>query len=217
MTATPEVMTPPASRRRARKGEGELLREEILDAAEALLIEKGHPDAVSIRAVAARVGVSPPAIYLHFADKDELFFHSCARNMEELADRLVAAGQEGSMLERLEAMGRAYIRFGLERGERYEVMFVARPPQSIVDDPEIEIPGVRALRATEAVVAAGIESGELRADLDPAATAASLWAAVHGTVLVLLGADAKPGFEMPADEQVIESTIEMVRSGLQAR
>jgi hypothetical protein len=67
------------------------------------------------------------------------------------------------------------------------------------------------------VVAAGIESGELRADLDPAATAASLWAAVHGTVLVLLGTDAKPGFDMPADERVIESTIEMVRSGLQAR
>jgi AcrR family transcriptional regulator len=75
MTATPEILTPAASRRRARKGEGELLREEILDAAEALLIEKGHPDAVSIRAVAARVGVSPPAIYLHFADKDELFYH----------------------------------------------------------------------------------------------------------------------------------------------
>ena len=70
---SPASSIPTASRRtRARRGEGERLREEILDAAERLLIETGNRDAVSIRAVAEAVGVTPPSIYLHFADKTEL-------------------------------------------------------------------------------------------------------------------------------------------------
>jgi AcrR family transcriptional regulator len=39
---------------------------------------------VSIRAVAEAVGVTPPSIYLHFADKNELIFAICERCMDEL-------------------------------------------------------------------------------------------------------------------------------------
>ncbi len=60
-------------------GEGELLRDEILDAAEALLVRHGSMDAVPLRSVATAVGVSAPSIYLHFADKDDLFFAVCDR------------------------------------------------------------------------------------------------------------------------------------------
>ena len=59
---------------RARRGEGERLRAEILAAAERLLIDTGDESAVSIRAVAEAVGVTPPSIYLHFADRNELLF-----------------------------------------------------------------------------------------------------------------------------------------------
>ena len=62
----------PLRRRRAPRGSGEQLREEILDATTELLLETGHAKAVSIRSVAQRVGVTPPSIYLHFADKDAL-------------------------------------------------------------------------------------------------------------------------------------------------
>ena len=59
---------PAHPRRRARRGEGERLREEILVAARELLAETNDADAVSVRAVAERVGVSTPSIYLHYAD-----------------------------------------------------------------------------------------------------------------------------------------------------
>jgi AcrR family transcriptional regulator len=55
-------------RRRARRGEGEKLREEILEAAERLLLQTGSEEMVQVRAVAEAVGVTPPSIYLHFAD-----------------------------------------------------------------------------------------------------------------------------------------------------
>jgi len=64
-------------RRRAPRGQGRKLREEILAAAERLLRETGDQEAVSIRAVADAVGVTPPSIYLHFADKTDLIFAIC--------------------------------------------------------------------------------------------------------------------------------------------
>src|SRR5581483_12470957 len=76
-------MTAVAHRKRAARGQGQLLREEIIAAAERLLIERGSEDAVSIRAIADAVGVTPPSIYMHFADKDELFMAVCEARFDE--------------------------------------------------------------------------------------------------------------------------------------
>ena len=86
-------------RRRAPRGSGEQLREEILDAATELLLETGHAKAVSIRSVAQRVGVTPPSIYLHFADKDTLLDAVCARYFEKLDEEMqrVAADQPSTI------------------------------------------------------------------------------------------------------------------------
>lgn len=73
------TVPPLTRRRRAPRGSGVYLRDEILDAATQLLLDTGHAKAVSIRAVAQRVGVTPPSIYLHFADKDALLDAVCAR------------------------------------------------------------------------------------------------------------------------------------------
>ena len=98
---------PPSRRRRARRGQGERLREEILAAAERLLIRTGDMEQVSIRAVADEVGVTPPSIYLHFADKLELIFAVCERHFASF-DRILfmskpAATPEGWSNERLMA------------------------------------------------------------------------------------------------------------------
>ena len=78
----------PLRRRRAPRGSGEQLRDEILDATTELLLETGHAKAVSIRSVAQRVGVTPPSIYLHFADKDALLDAVCARYFEKLDEEM---------------------------------------------------------------------------------------------------------------------------------
>ena len=72
-------------RARARRGEGEHLREEILEAATRLVAETGSVDAVSMRMIADAVGVSPPSLYLHFADKSELVFACCDAQFSRLA------------------------------------------------------------------------------------------------------------------------------------
>jgi AcrR family transcriptional regulator len=62
------------------------LHDDIVDAAEELLIRTGSEDAVSIRAVADAVGVTPPSIYRHFDDKQHLLFVVCSRHFARLAD-----------------------------------------------------------------------------------------------------------------------------------
>ncbi len=93
-------------RHRAARGQGEALRGEILAAARDLLAETGNQDAVSVRAVAERVGVTTPSIYLHFKDKDDLLDAVCAEVFEALGVALgEAAALDGTPVERLMAAG----------------------------------------------------------------------------------------------------------------
>jgi AcrR family transcriptional regulator len=122
-------------RRRAPRGSGDQLREEILDATTDLLLETGHAKAVSIRAVAHRVGVTPPSIYLHFVDKDALLDAVCARYFERLdvVMQQLAADQP-TTIERLRAQGMAYVRFALDNPELYRIATMGDPmPGSDVD------------------------------------------------------------------------------------
>ncbi len=122
------VIASTSSRRhRAARGQGEALRGEILAAARDLLAETGNQDAVSVRAVAERVGVTTPSIYLHFKDKDDLLDAVCTEVFEALGVALgEATAQGGSPLERLMAQGRAYVRFALDKPEHYRLAFMIR-------------------------------------------------------------------------------------------
>jgi AcrR family transcriptional regulator len=124
------VTVEPLKRRRAPRGSGEQLRDEILDATTELLLEAGHEKLVSIRSVAKRVGVTPPSIYLHFADKDTLLDAVCARYFERLDEVMQQVVREHTAtVDRLWAQGMAYVRFALHTPELYRIatMGEARP------------------------------------------------------------------------------------------
>ena len=71
-----------------------MTRRSLLDAAGALL-DAGGPDAVTLREVGARAGVSRSAPYRHFADKESLLTALATNAMNELGDRLEAPGDGG--------------------------------------------------------------------------------------------------------------------------
>jgi AcrR family transcriptional regulator len=113
-------------RRRAHRGEGERLREEILTAATRLLVEQGDEGSVSIRDIADSVGVTPPSIYRHFADKDSLFIAVGTASMEELLRRSRAAAEGAAdPLEEMGRRGEAYIHFALDNPDHYRVAIPA--------------------------------------------------------------------------------------------
>ncbi|MFN8226855.1 MAG: TetR/AcrR family transcriptional regulator [Mycobacterium sp.] len=170
-------------RQRSPRGSGEQLRDEILDAATELLLVTGDAKAVSIRSVAQRVGVTPPSIYLHFADKEALLDAVCARYFEKLHVQMQrAAVGRPSAIEILRAQGHAYIRFAVANPELYRIatMGEGRPGSDI--DTVLASSAFGYLRGS---VQALMDQG-IYAPGDPTTITLELWSAVHGIAALLI-------------------------------
>jgi AcrR family transcriptional regulator len=185
--------SPAASRTRARRGDGELLHEEILAAAEQLLVETGDKESVSIRAIADAVGVTPPSIYLHFPDKETLMFAVGDRQFARFDEALeTAAAGASDPVNALERRGEAYVRFGLDHPEAYRIMFMGR--STLVDRhvDTVEKAGTTAFEHLVTAVQRAIDAGGLRADVDPLQGAIFLWTGMHGITSLLISLAAFP-------------------------
>ena len=207
-----------AVRTRAARGEGERLRDEVLDAAEQLLVEAGSTLGVSMRQIADNVGVTAPALYLHFDDKDELFFEVCMRRFGEFHNHLLAAVDGlDDPAERLAALGRAYVEYGLRHPRQYEVLFVDKKELAFEGRDDIEeLPGYRAMQLLVDTITEGIGRGVFR-QVDPWVCAVDLWAQTHGLVLTITTLNEGETPFPPVDEgQVIDLSMERTLHGLLA-
>ncbi|MDG4666122.1 TetR/AcrR family transcriptional regulator [Mycobacterium sp. 236(2023)] len=170
-------------RRRAPRGAGELLRDEIIDAATDLLIDTGDEKAVSIRSVAQKVGVTPPSLYLHFADKNALLDAVCCRYFEKLDEEMQAvAATLTSSIEVLRAQGLAYVRFAVKTPEMYRIATMGHGEPGSGVDVTLNSSAFVHMRATvEALIAEGIYPAG-----DPTELALELWTAAHGVAAQLI-------------------------------
>lgn len=124
------MATRPAPERTPR-GQGELLRGRLVDAAVEMIDEGIDPTQVSIRAVTKRAGVSPTAFYLHFASHDELLHAMVERCFTEFRDAVrEGAAKAGDPAGRLAGAGQAYMSFARRWPARYALNFVfVRPAE----------------------------------------------------------------------------------------
>jgi AcrR family transcriptional regulator len=204
---------PPSTRRhRAKRGQGDRLREEILAATERLLIRTGDMEEVSIRAVAAAVGVTPPSIYLHFADKLELVFAVCEKHFANF-DRILeeAAAGADDPIESLRLRGRAYVGFGLEHPEEYRILFMSKPAATPEGWSNERLMGNAAFGHLVAAIQRCMDEGAIPPD-NPVLVASGLWSVVHGITSLLI---ANRGVAWPVDElvdHVLGTHLEGLRS-----
>lgn len=214
MTPATPAHTDAPSRPRARRGEGDRTREEILVAAEELLAASASEDAVSIRAVADAVGLTPPTIYRHFPDKAHLIFEVCARQFDVLDAEIVQPilADSDDPVEALTRLARAYIRFGVDNPEHYRIMFMGHADHT-PEQYELEnVLGSGALGSTIDLVQRAIDEGRLRPGVtDALAVTYALWAALHGVVSVAV---AKPNMPAPPLEVQIDTVLDAVLHGL---
>jgi AcrR family transcriptional regulator len=175
-----------STRARNPRGQGERLREALIEAAIELLADLQDIEALSVRAVTARVGVTPTALYLHFADKDELLEAVKARCFEELRSYVLAAVEQhadSSPRTQLEQIVQAYIQLAAALPGYYRVLFHTRPGQqpkktglpSNLQELEWSDIGTEAfgdlVRGVERCLAPG---------RDPLPVAVMIWAGEHG-------------------------------------
>jgi len=190
-------------RSRNRRGEGSLLRADILAAAAGLLAETGDEQAVTLRAVARRIGISAPSIYRHFADRHAILFAIAVDAFEDLARRLgedvAAAGSDP--VARLKAFCSAYLDFAATQSHHYRIMFgglwsgaegVKSEAFTLADVMSL---GQDALHILAGCVIACVEAGRSTSD-NPASDTIALWLGLHGLAHQRMVA---PAFPFPAD------------------
>jgi AcrR family transcriptional regulator len=167
------------TRKRNPRGEGERLRAALMEATVELVLEHGSSDQLSIRAITSRAGVSPTALYLHFADKQELLRAVCDEAFEELIAFLgaAAAGAGTDARAQFEAMGMAYLKFAHERPALYRVLFATPGQLGGGERPPEDDPGKQALEALVEVTTRALPD-----DPDPLGVALQLWTGLHGFV-----------------------------------
>ena len=207
MTTVSAVPDTPSVHKRARspRGKGELLREEILAAAEQILVSTNDQSALSIRAIAGAVGVTPPSIYLHFADRTDLLFAVCERQAELLHQAMADAAQGvEDPWQRIRLRGIAYLEWGLGNPEHYRILMMTRPdctPDRFADERLADTAGL--LPVVEDLVAA-------RA-VDPLQVAQVLWMMIHGMVSLLI---SKPQFPFGPVDEIFDRGFELARRGI---
>lgn len=155
-------------------------------------------EAITLRAVGERAGVSRQAPYRHFVDKGELLSVLAARYFEVLAEEMTAAIEDvrESPFARLESMLGTYVRVALESPGRYRLMFgpeVRGSPYPEVHEVASGLHGRFVGVVAECQVAGELDGG------DPVALAALMYATVHGAVdLALAGySEEEKGLEEP--------------------
>jgi AcrR family transcriptional regulator len=173
------LIEPCPVRTRKPRGQGASRRGEILDAAKRLFTEEGFAHA-TMRRIAAEVGVSPTAIYLHFADKDAILKAIAEDFFSELLVilRSTQHSDEPPLL-RLRTGLRAYVSFGLERADEYRLTFnSAKNPSLSNACEEVDVADVSFDVLVSAVT--GLMDAGIFRPADPVLVGESLWTCMHG-------------------------------------
>src|SRR5262245_27883850 len=155
------AVTKPKKKRAYHHGD---LSRALVDAA-LLRIEKDGPEAFTLRDAARAAGVTHAAAYRHFADKNALVAAIAVEGSQALTAEMRAAdGEHPAAVERLRAIGRAYVRFALRWPARFRVMFGANLSRG-GQHPEVDTAFAIAVGVIYEVVVDGMERGIFQRDI----------------------------------------------------
>jgi AcrR family transcriptional regulator len=202
---------------RKRRGEGGVRREEIIAAAKAILLAEGY-EGLSIRKVAAKIGISSTAIYLYFREKDELLDTICHEVFAALTPAMDALLQSPDPpLDRLRRGLAGYLHFCLSHPDEYRVVFLTRRPNPGWDhlSPLRYVdrwghPRTNTFMYLVEGLRQAMETGVIRSG-DPITMAETVFAMQHGLLALLILA---PEQHWQPHEVLVRENVEMIIRGL---
>jgi AcrR family transcriptional regulator len=191
------------------------LRARILEASRAIVLADGFAG-LTMRKIAQAIEYSPGTLYLHFEGRDAIAHELCIGGFRDLVAALTPAAAVPEPRARLEALARAYIRFGLEGPETYRLIFMEDPTivKAIYERPEAggpDDPGAQAYR----LLAAGFfelqAAGRLKPAADPMVLTDAFWSSLHGVVSLKLTC---PGFPASPVEILVPTLVRSLLDGM---
>lgn len=186
------------------------LRQRISEAAQQLFVEEGL-DGVSMRKVAEKAGVSAPAIYRHYENKDDLLQEIIDQGLRTLETYLAPALEAPTPLERINRLADRFLDFAVEQPRYFEFAFMI-PSRSMVDV-RTELTERNWVTFNMAVeqIGACMEAGIFKKD-DPLGTGITIWSAVYG--MVALHRMHRFGPDDKLFRQIYRSSVERLLNGL---
>lgn len=189
------------------------LRNALIQAGLELLTE-GGAQALDLRKVARRAGVSHAAPYRHFADKQALVAAITEEGFRLLAEQIQATLREmpADPFEQLFGVALAYVRFAQTHPWLMREMFSGLTIEREAFA-SLHAASKMVYRLYTDVIRRGQEQGKI-AEGDPTALAGVLWAVLHGLAMLIIEQQLRPYADGPeGSERVTRYTIEVLYAG----
>jgi AcrR family transcriptional regulator len=151
------------------------------------IVEREGVEALTIRRVAEAVGRTQPAVYQHFASKDELLAELVVSGFLLLLQSLERA--RSGKRRALSAIVAAYVAFGTQRPRLYSVMFVDPPAVAFAAGTKTPAPA----HAAFGLIARAIAADSGRDPLKLETVTETAWSALHGLVSLAITGRLRPG------------------------
>ena len=158
---------------------------EIAAAAQGLLESEGS-EAVTMRRVAKAVGITPMALYRHYADRADLLNALADAGFEELATRLAEARPSGDVTKRLTKVLDIIVEHALQNPRLFELMFLQRREGARQYPRDLKARRSPTANVATALIREGMENGLFRRD-DPWEITFEIGALLQGLIMLYLG------------------------------
>ena len=159
----------------------DIQRDRILGCACELYLNDGL-DGFSMRKLARHVGVTAPALYRHYENKEHVLADVVREAYREFTGYLYRALEGRTPWERISRAGEGYLEFALEHPRWYEILFIAPDQMGMAALPDdIEAQGCAVHQFWVDRVRECMDAGLLRVG-DPLRASLTMWAHAHGLV-----------------------------------
>jgi len=177
------------------------------------LLETGGEDGVSMRRVAAAVGITPMAIYHHFADRRALLNFVVDREFTKYSESLQATPRRGTYESQILTCMDAYIDYAFAHPRIFDYVFAEPRPGARRFPEDFRARRSPTLNPVADLLQKAMEAGYLKQD-DVWELAMGLWAHTHGYVALYRGGR----FDLPEKEfrALVRRSIRRMIHGLKA-
>lgn len=171
-------------------------------------IEREGAIALNLSKLAQKIGVSQPAVYRHFPNKQALAISVAKKGFEQLIEDLQAAFQpvQADTFESIKAIATAYVEFALHHPELARLMFSMKER---ITDPELHDISKAAALPLFNIVEQAQSQDNLR-NQDVYKTVRIIWATIHGLAMLLM--DEQMPLVTQSSQALTDHIEETVRS-----
>jgi AcrR family transcriptional regulator len=170
--------------------------------------------ALSVRDVARRTGVSHTASYRHFPSKESLLAAIAEQGFRRLSTSMRAAivPHAADPVAALQASGVAYVEFGVSCPDHLSIMFGAQVAHA--DYPGLAAASEEAYTLLTSIVKQGLEAGRLRGADERTVTLAA-WSIVHGLAQLIAGGQLQTKDMRPtATRDIVLAVTTLLHEGI---